>query len=246
MATTSIVIAAILILLAFFVRGNPDLIIKSGISREEKEKADLRGLGKLWFRGLISLGIILCAVSLALWFLKLQTLSAVFLLFGLLIGLLVLTIMSGKHMPSSMQRKLHWSSGIIAASIAAMAAFVAVAAGEPKVEFGEETITFTGLYGQEIRYDDISELMITDTLPAISLRTNGFALGNILKGHFRTNNSGSCILLVNTDYSPYLYIGLNDGKKIYLNSKDPELPDTIIRKIKGKGFRQESNPKVSN
>lgn len=239
MATTSIVIAAILILLAFFVKGNPDLIIKSGMSREEKEKADLQGLGKLWFRGLISLGIILCAASLALSFLNLQTLSAILLIFGLLLGLLVLTIMSGKHMPSSMQRKLHWSTGILAASIAGIAAFMAVSSGEPKVEFGEETITFTGLYGQQIRYDDISDLMIMDTLPAITLRTNGFALGNILKGHFRTNNSETCILLVNTDHSPYLYIGLNDGKKIYFNSKDPELPGTIIRKINERSSRPE-------
>ncbi len=239
MATTSIVIAAILILLAFFVKGNPDLIIKSGMSREEKEKADLQGLGRLWFRGLISLGIILCAASLALSFLNLQTLSAIFLIFGLLLGLLVLTIMSGKHMPSSMQRKLHWSTGILAASIAGIAAFMAVSSGEPKVEFGEETITFTGLYGQQIRYDDISDLMIMDTLPAITLRTNGFALGNILKGHFSTNNSETYILLVNTDHSPYLFIGLNDGKKIYFNSKDPELPGTIIRKINERSSRPE-------
>lgn len=116
---------------------------------------------------------------------------------------------------------------------------MAVSSGEPKVEFGEETITFTGLYGQQIRYDDISDLMIMDTLPAISLRTNGFALGNILKGHFRTNNSETCILLVNTDHSPYLFIGLNDGKKIYFNSKDPELPGTIIRKINERSSRPE-------
>lgn len=238
MVTTSIVIAAILILMAFFIKGNPDLIIKSGMRLEENGNADLEGLGKLWFYGFISLGIILCAVSLGLWFANLQTLSAVFLVFGLLSGILVLTIMSRKHVPAPMRRQWNWSTGIIVAVMAGMAAFMAVSAGEPKVEFGEDTITFTGLYGQEIRYSDICELRVTDTLPAIKLRTNGLGLGKILKGHFRTNDPESCILLVNTGYSPYLYIELNNGKRIYFNSKDPELPGAIVRRINEKAFSQ--------
>lgn len=238
MVTASIVIAAIMILMAFFVKGNPDLIIKSGMHPEENGNADLKGLGKLWFHGFISLGIILCAVSLGLWFGDLQTLSAIFLIFGLLSGILVLTIMSRKHVPASMRRQLNWNTGIIAAGMAGVAAFMAVSAGEPNVEFGEETMTFTGLYGQEIRYSDICEICVTDTLPAIKLRTNGLGLGKILKGHFRTNDSESCILLVNTGYSPYLYIGLNNGKKIYFNSKDPELPETIISRINEKALSQ--------
>lgn len=238
MVTASIVIAAILILMAFFVKGNPDLIIKSGTHQKENENADLAGLGKLWFYGFISLGAILCAASLGLCFGNRQTLSAVFLIFGLLSGILVLTIMSRKHVPASMRRQLNWSTGIIAAVMAGVAVFMAVSAGEPKVEFGEDTMTFTGLYGQEIRYSDICELRVTDTLPAIKLRTNGLGLGKILKGHFRTNDSESCILLVNTGHSPYLYIGLNNGKKIYFNSKDPELPGAIVRRIEEKAFSQ--------
>jgi len=52
-------------------------------------------------------------------------------------------------------------------------------------------IPFTGMYGKEMKASEIKEVELTDTIPHILIRTNGFSLGPVHKGNFRLRNSGS-------------------------------------------------------
>ncbi|MFW5761789.1 MAG: hypothetical protein ACOCXH_12495 [Cyclobacteriaceae bacterium] len=57
-------------------------------------------------------------------------------------------------------------------------------------------------------------------LPKITLKTNGFALGTIRKGYFKTEKEEIVKLILNSDNKPYILVTKFDGRKFYFSSKD--------------------------
>jgi hypothetical protein len=64
------------------------------------------------------------------------------------------------------------------------------------------------------------------------MRTNGFALGKVCKGNFRLTNSGSAILFINYNVSPFIHLVLKNGQVIYLNLYDRQSTIEMFNKIK--------------
>ncbi|GAA4409902.1 hypothetical protein GCM10023187_33850 [Nibrella viscosa] len=62
---------------------------------------------------------------------------------------------------------------------------------------------------------------LVDQLPAIILRTNGFALGTVWKGYFKTSEVKTVKLILNSDQKPLIRIVKIDGKQIYFSAKEP-------------------------
>ncbi|MCU0409308.1 MAG: hypothetical protein MUD02_10205 [Bacteroidales bacterium] len=85
---------------------------------------------------------------------------------------------------------------------------------------GEESLTLKGIYGITINYKDISRLDTIRSIPRIKSRTNGYALGGILKGNFRMAGGEDVKLFVNLDSSPFIFIG-TQGKPVYINFENP-------------------------
>ena len=75
---------------------------------------------------------------------------------------------------------------------------------------------------------------LLDTLPKITIRTNGIALGDTMIGHFRMKEIGSCRLHLNTGFPPFVHIVTKEGKHIFFNTKDAartrELFDALNKK----------------
>lgn len=70
------------------------------------------------------------------------------------------------------------------------------------------------------------------------MKTNGFALGNIHKGYFRTNDGEIIKLIANSDNKTYILITKKSGKKIYFSAKSTmdtfeeikkNLPDIVYK-----------------
>ena len=79
--------------------------------------------------------------------------------------------------------------GVIVVSIFALLGFVGSmifegSAAPITVTLEQDSFRIEGSYGQEILYTDIQEIQIIDTLPEIQRRTNGSAVGTVLRGHF--------------------------------------------------------------
>ncbi len=105
----------------------------------------------------------------------------------------------------------------------------------PEVTITSEYIQIGGIYGIKLRTEEIREVSLQDSLPKILRKTNGFDLGNILKGNFALEDLGHVKLYVYRSRPPYIYI-TREHDYIIINYKDArkteELYNSIVSKIK--------------
>lgn len=86
-------------------------------------------------------------------------------------------------------------------------------------EIQEFSIRIGGMYGETIPLSDIQSIALLDTLPKITFRENGFALGRISKGYFRTADKERVKLILNARKPPYILITKTNGRKIYYSAR---------------------------
>jgi hypothetical protein len=92
-------------------------------------------------------------------------------------------------------------------------------------------IEILGSYGEEIIPSEIKTVELVDDLPRITMKVNGFALGAIKKGYFKTKEGEKIKLILNSGTKPYLLITKINGGKIYFSSKDIPI-EAIYNKLK--------------
>jgi hypothetical protein len=85
----------------------------------------------------------------------------------------------------------------------------------------QDSFEITGMYGDEWNYSEIQTVELLEEMPEVVLKQNGFGLATMSKGQFKVQSYGSSLLFIHKGSSPYLYIEA-DGKKIFINSKNPE------------------------
>jgi hypothetical protein len=90
-----------------------------------------------------------------------------------------------------------------------------------ELKTSQESFEITGMYGSVWSYEEIQSVELLDEMPEVTLKQNGFGLSTMSKGQFKVKNYGSSTLFIHKGSSPYLYIEL-EGKKIFINSKNPE------------------------
>ncbi|MEI8048480.1 MAG: hypothetical protein WCI92_13940 [Bacteroidota bacterium] len=89
------------------------------------------------------------------------------------------------------------------------------------------------MYGEEISASGILFVCLVDSLPIITLRINGFGLGNIRKGYFRTSNGVVVKLIMNSGNNPCILITKKSGEEIFYSAR--EIPNkTIFAEIQKK------------
>ncbi|MEH7344646.1 DUF3784 domain-containing protein [Bacillus sp. JJ1532] len=91
----------------------------------------------------------------------------------------------------------------------------------------------TGMYGDEWRTTDIKRIELMDSMPEVTLRTNGVGLPTLSKGHFKIKDYGSSLLFIQKGSSPYIYIEM-EKKKIFINDKDPDKTKLWYEELKEK------------
>jgi hypothetical protein len=127
----------------------------------------------------------------------------------------------------------YWMVAIVLASLFLPVILVVSGRRDTKTEFMENGISISGIYGIDIDYKDIKQLDTLPQLPAIKLRTNGYALGSTLKGNFRLRDKTDVKLFVEKGSPPYIYIE-TEKYKIYLNNKIPSRTRELFTGIKNK------------
>ena len=98
------------------------------------------------------------------------------------------------------------------------------------VEFSGSSFTIKGMYGMTIENSKIITIDTMGILPRIKARTNGFAMGNTLKGNFRLQDQTKVKLFVEKGSPPYILIKTSEDV-IYLNFKDPAKTKEVFRQI---------------
>ena len=101
-----------------------------------------------------------------------------------------------------------------------------------KFDISNNTIKFSGMYGFEINVSDIDNVELSDLIPNIKTRTNGFSSGVVKKGFFNLDKFGKTRLLINSNKSPYLIMTKNNSDKIIVNFKDKTETEKLFGEIK--------------
>lgn len=93
------------------------------------------------------------------------------------------------------------------------------------------SLVISGSYSMTLDLNKIHSAELTDSLPKITLRTNGISVGEIQVGHFRMKDIGKCRLYLNLNYPPYVHIVTTQGAHIFFNTKDPERTKELFSAI---------------
>jgi len=125
--------------------------------------------------------------------------------------------------------------------IVLVSTLVLVAAGIAAVFYFHEqppTVTVTAdrvrvanaLYSEEYAFAAITQLSLETRLPRIRLRTNGYAAGGTLRGHFRLDEWGDGQLFVAYRHPPYILIRRGTGY-VVVNFAEPSETIALYRRL---------------
>jgi len=108
----------------------------------------------------------------------------------------------------------------------------------PEVALSARELTVrSALYSERIPLDEITGFSLEPELPRILLRTNGFAAGRTLRGHFRVEGLGQGQLFIENGAPPYLVLKTRTSF-LALNFKDPERTRSLHSELQGYLRRQ--------
>jgi len=102
---------------------------------------------------------------------------------------------------------------------------------ESKLVIKSNSIEISGPYGEKAGLSQIESVEMVDQFPEIRFKKNGFALGAINKGYFKTKDGVIIKLIINTEIRPFILIVKKSGDKLYFSSKDvsnTDIYDEII------------------
>jgi hypothetical protein len=101
----------------------------------------------------------------------------------------------------------------------------------PTVELTDRTFAVrVALYGTAMPFAEIEHVELVDALPAIQRRTNGYAAGGLLRGHFRLAQWGNGQLFINRDVPPYLVVRSRDTF-VVVNFEDPARTRQVYERL---------------
>lgn len=93
-------------------------------------------------------------------------------------------------------------------------------------------LCINGNYGEDIMLADIKDVRLTEALPQIAIRTNGYSFGGVNLGRFRTEEGSTVWLHSYSEQGPFIRITTNDGRTHYVNSKEPSQTKSLFHHIK--------------
>ncbi len=136
-------------------------------------------------------------------------------------------------------------AGIVVGAMVAMGGLIAVMfhlqLKPPVVTVTPETMSVgMFLYGEDYPLDEVTSATLQERIPRIRARTNGFALGATLRGHFAMDELGRGKLFIEADQPPYVVVRLKEGYTI-INFEDPAqtraLHTQLLKALQARGRR---------
>ena len=207
----------------FLVTENNAKYLLSGynsLNEEERKRFDLKKY-LLYFRKFhLALGVSLLVLGLLLHYGISETASGMFLGVYPIIAYIYFILKSNTYWTGKQNRWNKIGIYILIATLALIIGLLAMGLKESKLQITHNEIKFLGVYGETLRPRDIKSIGLTNTLPKITSKSNGFALGDTRKGHFRTQDGEAVKLILNSNTKPYLLITKINNEKIYFSSKD--------------------------
>lgn len=228
----NLIVGLFMIGIGFLVKSAPDLIAGyNTMSKDKKKNLDIEGLSTFMRNGLITIGLsIIIGYYLFKW-IGFTMIANSMILIVTLVGVTILVLNAQKfdHNKTKKTRLTYSILGLVFLFVIGLITYGFIPS---KTVYGIDTIRFSGMYGLEISLGEIEKIELSDKLPTIKMRTNGFSFGSIKKGFFNLDKFGKSRLLIHSDLAPYLILSKNNGDKIIINFKDKIETEKTYEKIK--------------
>lgn len=222
--------------IGFIVTKNNAKYLLSGyntMSEEDRKKVDIKAYVPYFRNFHIFLGISLVIFGTALTYLINENAGGIFLAVYPILAYIYFISAGSKYSKGLSTKWNKIGIVILAGTLLFVVGLLGYGFKENKITFDSESISFNGSYGETLTKAEIQSIELVRELPEITLKTNGFALGTINKGYFKTKNGEVVKLILNSDNKPVILFTKTDGKKIYYSAKDKPNEEVLdeMRKI---------------
>jgi len=220
--------------IGFIVTENNAKYLLSGyntMSEEDRKKIDIRSYIPYFRKFHVIFGISFLIIGLVLFYVIGEVAAGIFLGVYPIVAYLYFIWKSSAHI-NGVSVKWTWL-GISVLSIVLIMVVTLFTYGfkASELTFTVEGIEFTGMYGERISPNEIKSIELVDQFPDVTFKINGFAMGEIKKGYFKTSSGGIIKLLLNVQKNPYILVIKTNGEKIYFAS-EKESNEAIYNRIK--------------
>ncbi|MEC1180443.1 DUF3784 domain-containing protein [Metasolibacillus meyeri] len=241
-----IIIAVILVFLGIATHKLKWYFLISGyntMSKEQKKHVDVEGLSRFIARYMYIVALLLLALGAAdsLGYYRLMTPLVILLI----VSAIVLVIKSQKYNHNIVDEhgKLKKGAGkqmkkpaiIIVVTLIGVSILMYFSLQQTSVIATEQQLEVKGVYGGEYGWKNIQQLELIEELPAISVRTNGSAVGTKLKGNFKLENGDKVKLFVDKSEPPFIRFVTDDQIVIFNLASSEEtkaMYETMQRYVK--------------
>ncbi len=221
MLVALVVVAGIFLVLSTVLSVNNASILLSGyntLSDAERAQVDVQGyVGhfRKFYRVFAGFYLI---VGLVLHYLVNEDAAGIFVVIAPLIGVFIQTLTAAKYARQENNRSAKVVGFIVAGILVLVLGLMWLGYDENCMVYEKNGILITGAYGEQIAYSDISAVSLVDTLPGISMKAGGFAMGNAAKGFFKTRTDSTVKFLLNSKKGPFLLITKTNQQQLYFHS----------------------------
>ena len=224
-----------MVAMGFLVKAFPNLIAGyNTMPKDKKKNVYIDGLSTYVRNGFITMGLsIIVGCYLFEWF-GFTMIADSMILIVTLVGVTILVINAQRFDHNKSRTKktgfTYFILGLVGVFVFSLIAYGYIPS---KVFFDNGNIKFSGMYGFEMNVSEIDNVELSDTIPTILLRTNGFSFGTVNKGFFNLDKLGKTRLLIHSHNTPFLIISKGNTERIIINFKDKSKTEQLFEEIKG-------------
>jgi hypothetical protein len=227
-------IAALLVFLGCITRFKKAYWLISGYNTMPPEKQaniDVEKMGKVISNCLFVCAALLVAGGVCL-YLSLG-LPGFICLLAILPICLTAVALTGKynHNPADQKSRLRI---IIPTAIVVVVLFIVMnmllSGSQPtQYSLSNGALTISTMYGETVNLSDVKSVELKDTVPGNLIKTDGFDLSTVLKGHFKSGST-EYTLFVDTAKPPFIYLDTASGI-ILLNDQTADQTKALFEKL---------------
>ena len=219
--------------IGFIVTENNAKYLLSGyntMGEEERKKVDIKSFIPYFRKFHIVLGISFLVLGYGINLIN-KNGAGIFLVVYPILAYIYFAIISSKFSGGLKTKSNKTGIFVLAGALIFVIGLIAYGFKENKILFDSQKIELQGIYGEILQTDQVKRIEIENKLPNITLKTNGFALGELRKGFFKTENGEVVTLILNSAQKPYILFTKSDEKKIYYSAKEKSNKE-IFKEIK--------------
>lgn len=197
------------------------------MSEEDRKKVDIKKYVPFFRNFHIFLGVSFFIIGMALTYLISESVGGIFLSIYPILCYIYFLIAGGKYWKGFSTKGSSWVVIILVGVLVFVGVLLGYGMKEDKVMLEPQALVFQGSYGETLSSSHIQSIELVGQLPQITFKTNGFGLGSVRKGYFRTKEKEVVKLLLNGDQKPIILITKTDGKKIYYSARSASNEDIV-------------------